>query len=120
MPTIDTAVLRHSVRVSRRAEGAIDELGHPAISWAVVYDGLSCYFWHERGRKARLDQGQEQQGEFWFLTFGTPYLLPGDKVELGTGIVGMTVGEIAWVEPIPTFDAVGGGTHHLEVRVKGS
>ena len=115
MPTIDTAVLRHSVRVSRRAEGSVDDLGHPAITFAVAYEGLSCYFWHEAGRKDRRSQGEEQQGTFWFLTFGTAHLLPNDIVELGTGIVGMTRGQIEWVDPIPT---IGGETHHVECKVR--
>ena len=108
-------ILNHSVRVLRRSEGALDEFGHPAITYTTLYAALSCHFYSLRGSKRRLPQGQEKIGDFIFLTHGTVTVQELDIVEPLVGIVGLTRGEVVWAKGI--MDVVG-TTHHLEAEVR--
>lgn len=116
MPSVSFAsILNHSVKILRRAEGAVDSYGHPAITAAVLVPALSVYLYALSGEKRRREYGQEKLGDFRMLAYATSTLQEHDWVEPVVGIAGFTRAEVLWVQTIP--DLVG-ATHHMEVELR--
>lgn len=116
MPTADLGkILKHSVKVTRKSEGAVDDLGHPAITYTTVFAALSCYFWSQQGTQRRHPVGEEKLGDFILMTHGTVDLTSLDRVEALSGIVGLTLGEVVWAKGIMDLDGL---THHLEAEIR--
>jgi hypothetical protein len=93
---------------------AINNMGQPVNQQVTVGSNIPVKFFRQRGKVVRKKQGQEFIAEFMMMAEEALDLRNSDMVYVVSGAVGLTLGEVDFVEKFFDFD---GATHHAECAI---
>ena len=109
-------ILNHSVRIGRRSGFTVTSMGQRRSSGeTTVISAMSCLFDYNPKGYIWKAPGQFQKVDYIMFAQYDSDLQPGDMVYPIAGVIGMTMGRIMDVMPIPDFD---GNTHHIESSIE--
>lgn len=108
--------LNHSVRIGRRSGTTTTPMGNLAPSGeTTVNSGMSVFMQPWSGKKLWGASGNFAKVDYVMLFRYVESVQPGDLVYPVTNVVGLSLGEVVYVEPIMDLD---GHTHHTEAYVQ--
>lgn len=93
---------------------ALNRLGQPVNQELLVSTNVPCRFYNEKGRIRMKRPGQEEVADYKIMCEPDLDLRENDLIYPTLGIVGLTFGQITWMEKIFDFAGV---THHLEAEI---
>lgn len=81
----------------------------------VVTANASCYFQSMNGKKVNLPSGDFKNADYLMMVRWNQDIQEGDLLYPSSGVVGLTIGRVFYVEPIMDFDGL---THHTEAYLE--
>jgi len=109
-----------SIAISGISDGfikvrAVSRSGQYINQECDVYNPMAVKFYAIDGRIRMLKQGQQDIVKYKFMAAPDKVILPGDMMYALSGVAGITMGQVDFVEAIVDFD---GATHHIEAEIK--
>lgn len=109
-------VINHRVQVRRRASTSSTPMGNLApASYTTVAAGMSVFVQQWSGRKVETPSGDFKRADYWMLFRYVEDVKEGDLIYPVSGVSGLTVSQVVYVEPIMDLD---GHTHHTEALLE--
>lgn len=109
-------ILNHVVRVGRRSGYTETAMGNRRPTGeTTVSAGMSVFIQQWSGRKVETAAGDFKRADYWMLGRYVDDVQEGDLIYPVSGVTGLTMGQVVYVEPIMDLD---GQTHHTEYLIE--
>lgn len=93
---------------------AVSASGQPVNQEGEVYSSLPVRFYAISGKIRMMNPGQEKVAQYKIMCDQDKDIRENDMIYALSGISGLTMGQVSFVEPFYDFDGI---THHFEAEI---